>query len=187
MYEDAAEVVTGPQAEVLADAYVPYFNRTWEHFCSHRHTPAEKQGDYPAIVQQGRVVYFAHPVFGGYQKHGARWYKQLVLNCLSRLLPRPLVKTDAPSTADVTVTRQPAEGRAIVHILHYIPERRSETIDTIEDVIPLHDVTVQLRLDQPPQRAYLAPQEAELPVTYADGYASVTVPEVRGHQMVVFA
>ncbi len=186
MYERAAQVEAVAGAEVLADVWVPYFNRTWEHFCSHRHTPVEKQGTYPAVVECGQVIYLAHPVFGGYQRHGARWYKQLVLNCLARLLPRPLVKTDAPSTADVTVTRQPDLRRTIVHVLHYIPERRSDTIDTIEDVIPLHDVTVQLRLDQRPGKAYMAPQGTDLPVTYADGYATVTVPEARGHQMVVF-
>jgi hypothetical protein len=36
-------------AEPLVYANVPYFNRTWEHFSSHRHTPSEGKRGYPAM------------------------------------------------------------------------------------------------------------------------------------------
>jgi len=42
---------------------VPYFNRTWEHFCSHRHTPSAGKPEYLAVVKHGHVVYFAQSVF----------------------------------------------------------------------------------------------------------------------------
>src|SRR2546422_3857235 len=42
---------------------------------------------------------------------------------LFRSLPDPLVKTDAPTTAQITINRQPEERRHVVHLLHYIPER----------------------------------------------------------------
>ena len=163
-----------------------YFNRTWEHFCSHFHTPCERRTEWQAIVQKGRIIQFAHPIFGMYQRHGVRAYKLMVLNALARLLPNPLVQTDAPTTAHLTVNRQPAERRSVLHLLHYIPERRAEGIDTIEDVIPLYNEAVALRTDHEPARVYLAPSGQEIPCRYEDGYARVVVPEVRGHQMVVF-
>jgi hypothetical protein len=115
-----------------------------------------------------------------------RTYKLLVLNALARLLPRPLVRTDAPTTAHVTLTRQPARRRHMVHVLHYIPERRGTQFDTVEDVIPLHGVSLGLRCGSPPSKVYLAPQGDSLVCAVRDGYAHVTIPVVEGHQMVVF-
>jgi hypothetical protein len=121
-----------------------------------------------------------------YQRHGVRAYRQMVLNALGRLLPSPLVVTDAPTTARVTVNRQPGHDRRVVHLLHYIPERRATHIDTIEDVIPLFNVSLGLRAEKRPSRVTLDPSGRELPCAFEASYARVTVPAVRGHQMVVF-
>lgn len=188
MYERGLAVRPAQGTQVLAEVVGPYFERTWDHFCSHRQTPMDPSNPqpYPAITRnaQGNVLYFAHPVFLGYRQQAPLWYKRLVLAALRLLLPEPLVTTDAPSSAQVTVLRQPAQGRTVLHLLHYIPERRGLEFDTIEDVIPLHDVTVRLRLDAAPRRVYLAPQDESLPHAYRDGYVHVTVPRVVGHQMV---
>jgi len=102
--------------EVLAQTVVPYFNRTWEHYCSHRHTPSSGQLGYPAIVRRGRVIYMAHPVFTQYQQNAPRWVKTLVLNSLDMLLPDPLVRHAGPSTVTTALNEQPAQGRAVLHL-----------------------------------------------------------------------
>jgi hypothetical protein len=186
MYDRGLLLKPTADAEVLADIWNPYFNRAWEHFCSHSHTPCERPSGAPAVVQKGRIIQFAHPIFAMYQRHGVRAYKQMVLSALARLLPDPLVKTDAPTTAHLTVNRQMEQRRSVLHILHYIPERRANTIDTIEDVIPLYRLRVALKREQEPARVYLAPSGDAMACTYRGGYAEVVVPEVRGHQMVVF-
>jgi hypothetical protein len=81
--------------------------------------------------------------------------------------------------------RQDDRGRTIVHLLHYIPERRGLEFDTIEDVIPLHNVRLSIRSDAAPESVYLAPSRVQLPIEYRDGYLHLVVPTVRGHQMVV--
>jgi len=68
-----------------------------------------------------------------------RWCKTLLLNALALLLPEPLARHDGPSTVRLSLTEQAGHDRWIVHLLHYIPERRGEDFDVIEDVIPLHD------------------------------------------------
>jgi len=130
----------------------------------------------------GNVAYLAHPVFTGYRQQATPWYKKLVLAALKLLLPDPLTVTDAPSTAQVTMLRQPKERRTVVHLLHYIPERRGMAFDVIEDVIPLFEVGLAFKLPEPPQRLVLVPSGQPLPHVYRDGYVHVTVPEVRGHQ-----
>jgi hypothetical protein len=165
----------------------PYFNRTWEHFCSHRHTPVEKRSEFPAVVATPNTLYFAHPIFGSFMRHGVRTYKRLVTNALRRLLPDPLVTTDAPSTAHITLTRQSAPQRTMAHVLHYIPEQRYQNIQTVEEVIPLRDVRLSVRLEQEPGGVYLAPEGTSLPFTWADGRVEVVIPEVRGYALIAFA
>ena len=83
------------------------------------------------------------------------------------------------------MTRQVDPARTVVHLLHYVPERRGLEFDTIEDVIPLHNVALSVRTQQRPNRIYLAPSGENLAFTHSGGYAACTVPRVVGHQMVV--
>lgn len=186
LYEAGLNVRPHERSEVLADLWHPYFNRTWDHFCSHSHTPPDRPSDWPGAVQRGRVIYFAHALFGMYTRHGSPVYRALVLNALRRLLPDPLVESDAPSTAHITLLRQPKENRTVLHVLHYLPQRRHPGFDTLEDVIPLHDVHLALRCTAPPASVYLAPTRETLEFSHRDGRVNVTIPEVRGHAMVVF-
>jgi len=189
MYERGLAVEPAPGALVLARTIGPDFERRWDHFCSHRQTPPdpEKTLPYPAMVRnaQGNVIYMAHPVFAGYRRQAPLWYKRLFVAALNLLMPDRLVVTDAPSTAQLTLTRQSEPDRTVVHILHYIPERRGLEFDTIEDVIPLYDVQVDVRTAVSPARVYLAPSREPLPLSFADGYAHLAVPRVLGHAMVV--
>lgn len=184
MYEAGLRAAPTPGAEVLGEIWEPYFNRTWRHFVSHNHTPVRGRGDDPGILQRGRVIYFAHPIFACYGKHGMAFYKIVALNALRRLLPDPLVVADAPSTLHVTWNRQPAERREVIHLLHYIPEKRTLGAEYIEDVIPLYNVPLRLRAEAP-VRAYLAPSGQDLAFEVDGAYLQLTVPEVRGHVMVV--
>jgi Hypothetical glycosyl hydrolase 6/Beta-galactosidase trimerisation domain len=185
LYERGLNLAPRDGAEVLADLWHPYFERSWRHFCSHSHTPLAAPSQWPGAVQYGRVITFAHPLFGMYTRHGARVYRQLALNAIARLLPQPLLRTNAPTTARVTLLCQPSENRRIIHVLHYLPQRRHTGFDTLEDIIPLANVTIAVR-GNPPRAAYLAPSRQPLQTSTADGYTQTTIPEVRGHQMIVF-
>ena len=183
MYETGSAVQAQAGTTVLARVWEGYFDRDYKRFQVEQ-TPFAKPSSYIAAAQRGRIVYFAVPIFRVYARHGYAVYRQLVGNAIARLLPDPLVRAELPSTAQVTMTAQ--RNRHILHVLHYIPERRSPDLDIVEDVIPLANVSLAARLAKRPSRAYLAPQKENLSFEYRDGYARVRVPTVNGHQMVVF-
>ncbi len=185
MYDGGFEVEPVADAEVLADVWWPYFNRTWDHFCSHQQTPPAGCSPFPAVVRKGAFVYFSHPIFAMYARDGGRAWRQMVVNALAMLLPEPAIVTDAPTSARVSLLRQEAEARDVLHVLHYIPEPRSMNVQTIEDVIPLHDVHVGVRRNRP-QKVYLAPSGVALDFEESTGRVWVTLPRVDGHAMVVF-
>ena len=73
----------------------------------------------------------------------------------------------------------------MLHLLYYVPERRCEQYDVIEDVVPLYDVQVSVRTGWAPSAVSLVPQEEAIPFAYRDGRVQFSVPQIAGHQMVV--
>jgi hypothetical protein len=184
VYKAGLEVEALPGGEVLVPTNVPYFNRTSAHYFSHRHTPSSGKPGYPGVVKNGRAIYFMHPLFAQYQQNAPRWCKHLVLNAVSLLLGDPLVRTSLPSAGLVSVNEQAKDGRYVVHLLYYVPERRGLDFDTVEDVVPLLGVTVSLRVSKHVRRVETAPQGARLAFTEAAGRVEFTLPRLEGHQMI---
>lgn len=186
LYDAGLDVNPQAGTERLAELWNPYFNRTYQHFSSHRQTPVDAPSGYPAVVQHDGAIYVSHPLFTMYHEHGMQAYKQLILNAIERLLPKKLVMAAAPSTAQMNLNYQPEHNRYVLHILHYIPERRFSAVDVVQDIIPLYDIALSLRLPKKPLRVYCAPENEELECEWTDECAQLVVPEVRGHQMIVF-
>jgi hypothetical protein len=171
-------------AKALAKVVEPYFDRSWRHFSSHFQTPPDKPSRFAAAVQNGRAGYIAYPIFTAFGRHGSGPFRLLVRNLLDRLLPEPLLRVAAPTGTETSVTRQ--GRRTIVHLLHYSPERRAENLDLIEDVVPLFDFPMSLKLDRAPRHVFTAPDETPVEFEYLAGRVNLRVPELRGHAMIVF-
>ncbi|MEG2710353.1 MAG: beta-galactosidase trimerization domain-containing protein [Clostridia bacterium] len=184
MYDKGMKVAVRPGASELVKANVPYFNRTWQHFCSHQHTPSAEKYGYPAVVGNARVIYFAHPVFRTYDQYGCRWIRTMVGNAVRNLLKGTLLTHDGPSTLELTLSEQVAQGRLVLHALHYIPERRAERMDILEDVIALYQVRVTAMTARKVRAILTAPEAQVLAFEEVPGGVTFVIPEIRGHQMV---
>ena len=184
MYIKGTDIEAAPGSQVLVRKVKSYFDRSYRHFCSHRQTPSSHELGDPAIVQQGRVIYFTHPIFTQYEQNAPRWCKTLFLNALALLLPDPLVRHEGPSTLLVTLNEQAQQQRRIMHLLHYIPERRGHDLDVIEDVIPLYNVKISLRADNGATAVTCVPEGETLDFQVRDGRVEFVVPRILGHQMI---
>ncbi len=184
MYQPGVHVEAAADAQVLAQRVLPYFPRDWKHYCSHRQTPSSGEQRGAALVQRGQVIYAAHALFSDYQHCAPRWCRQIVAGALARLLPRPLVQVQGPAALLAILNSQPEHSRFVLHLLYYLPQRNSDTIDILEDVPPLHDVPVTLHLPQPVQTVKLAPEGRELPFEQWDDACRFVVPRIEGWQMI---
>jgi len=186
----------------LGEIFDPYFNRTARHFCSHQHAPYRPEpSGFACGVRQGNIVYLAHPVFTLYHDLGNAPFKEYVLRVILDLLGEPTLRLQGlPSTGRVSLTEQPAAGRHVLHLLYANTIRRGgrgyadgpnagrEALEVIEDLVPLRDVGVTLRLPQPPSKLRLVPQNQTLSFeTLPDGAVRFTVPRLECHQMVELA
>lgn len=183
LYERGTAVRALPHADILAFITNPYFNRTYDRFCSHRQTPPAEVSDEPCIVRYGGVIYIAHPLFRDYALNGNKVYKQIIGECIGRLLEKPLLLADLPTTAEVSLRRQ---GRNyILHVLNYLIQRKCKNMETIEEKLPLYNRAVRVRTLMCPASVYLAPEEKKLEFTFNEEYTEFIIPEIDGHQMVV--
>lgn len=170
-------------AEVIANAQNPYFNRTVHHFCSHQHAPNDRTTTYPAAVIKNNIAYIGWDIFTGYANSGDLHLKELIRYALTRLLDskRSLSVSGLPDRGVVSLTRQ--GNRSIVHLLYAHTSIRGENIEVIEDIVPIYNVSVKVKADKP-SRVYLAPDETDIDFTYENGEVCFTVPKVYMHQMI---
>jgi hypothetical protein len=164
----------------------PYFNRDVFTFCSHQHTPSNLKKSGPGMVESKNGIYLAWNVFEDYATIGSLILKKSVLYALNKLLGgAKTLETDLPAQGVVTVQEQKGEQRVVNHLLYASPVKRGQSIEIIEDIVPLHNIEVSIKLPYKAKRVYLAPQMQELDYTENDGKVSYTVPTLECHQMVV--
>lgn len=178
-------VVKANNAEVLMYTRKPYFDRGGNKYCSHQHTPSSGKRGYPAITRKGDVIYFAHPVFEIYYKNSARWCKSIIKDAIEMLLTDKLVNHNGPSTVVTTINRQDEDKRDILHILNYIPEKRSEDICIIEDVIPLYNIDFKVFVgEQNVKNIQKVPEQKNIVYQQKGNYVVFKLDEIKGHEMV---
>jgi len=177
--------VKAADAQVLAKVKEPYFNRTYARYCSHQNTPYRlEDADYPAAVRKGRVIYLAHPVCSMYYHNGSQYHRQYLINALKLLNPDTVLNARMQSAGRVNFVRQPDKNRYVLHLLYASPIQRGRTL-VIEDILPVYDIPVQLKIKEKVKRAYLAPQNNDLFFVQDDDTVSITVPKVDCHQILV--
>lgn len=183
-YESAARYELEPNSLVLAAIHEPYFDRNYAHFCSHQNTPNRLEpAPHPGAWLAGRVLAIPHPLGKIYFDMGARAHRDWFKACLDRIYTDPALEVDMPSAAQVNLLHQPERGRYVAHLLYGPPLSRG-CAQVIEDLVPLHDVPLRLRLDQTIRRATLPLEDEELELRDEDGRQALTVPRVQAHQIV---
>ena len=169
----------------LAGVHEAYFNRTYARYCSHRNTPPRpERAAHPAAWRKGRVVYLAHRLGDVYYRRGSRIHRQFFRNALGLLYRDPVLTASLPSAGRVNLIHQRDLRRYVVHLLYAPPHKRGE-FTVLEDMPPLHDVTVTLAVPEKVKRVRLATTGAKLGVKRDGGRITVVVPVMTGHEALV--
>lgn len=185
-YNAAMRVKPAAGASVLATIKEPYFDRTYEHYCSHQNTPNRlEDAGHVAALQKGRVIFLAHAWGEIYNNLGARLHRDFVVNALRRIYRTPTLEAKMPSAGRVSLNHQAAKSRYVAHLMYGTPMKRGNC-QIIEDLVELREIPVTLRVPEKIKRAILPLTGETLAMKKIAGGVSVTVPSVKCHQMVVF-
>lgn len=184
MYLKPAKVAV-EGADVILDSVTPFFNREGETFCSHQHAPSTGQVGAPAATRKGNVVYFAHPLFNLYRKNAPAWVKEILKDVLAELIPDKCLVHNGPSTLLTTVNQSSDGKRHLIHGLHYITQKNSEDIYTIDEVIPLYYTEVMYLIgDKEVVSVTDLTTNTSLPYRIEGNYVIIEIEKIVGHVVV---
>ena len=188
IYSQAYDIEAEPGASVPVTRENPYFNRTTFAFSSHQHTPNDRSASYPAATVGRDGAYISAELFTEYAEKGSLIAKLLLVHVIDMLLgEEKTLQTNLPAQGVVTLMDQPAEHRLVNHLLYASPVRRGSGIEVIEDILPVYDTEVSVRMDREPLSVTLEPAGEALPFTYENGVVRYTVPKIECSAMAVIA
>jgi len=195
VYEKSMRVRAANATRAHAAIHDPYFNRTWDHFCSHQHAPARPEpSGFDGIIANDAIIYFAHPLFTAFERSGQPLLKFAFRGALKRLLPEPILETNLPSSGRATVARAADGASLLVHLLYAQTQLRGsgmlgwngvQAMEILEDAVPLHDVEARIRVPRAPQRVFAAVSGVDLPHHFEGGVLSVKLDKLSIHELVV--
>lgn len=170
----------------LASRRDPYFNRTAEHFCSHRHAPSSGVYGGAGITQGADGAYIGWEIFTEYATRGPLIAKRVAMHVLDVLLEgKKTLVTSLPAQGVVTLMDQKEQSRLVCHTLYAVPVKRGSGVEVIEDIVPVYDTDVAIRTSKTIKKVYLAPSGKEIPFTQENGMVSFTVPKIECAQLTV--
>jgi hypothetical protein len=179
--------------ESLGQMYDPYFDRCHKHFNGHMNTPYHTEpSEYAAGVVHNRVAYLPYPMFSIYFKAGAVVHREVLGNLVDLLLDnKRKINTSLPAGGRVTLRKQEAENRDIVHLLYATPQLRGtfngQPVEIIQDLPELRQIDVVMKSDKPVSGGKLVPENKEVAFEQAAGEVKFTVDKIQGHQMVAIS
>lgn len=182
----------------FSDIYEPYFNKTWQHFCSHQHAPnqLDSNGFSGAVMNKiGNILYLSHPVFEIYGDLGASVYREYVQKAVNMMLEKPVFSSNLPSEARVYLRKQ--NDKYILHLLYANKIARgseaklspqgyvydSHKVEVIEELLPLHNIDISMHLPEKVKTIRLVPANIEISFSLDDGRVSFGLEEFICHQM----
>ena len=163
-----------------------FFNRTVDHFCSHKHAPAAETFTGCGAVLGKDGIYVPWHLFSEYANVGSIHSKYILQYFIDLLLKEPTIKTNLPAQGMVTLMHQKNEKRYIAHLLYAPTVRRGTIADVIEDLPTVCDTIVELTLDEKIKRVYIAPENKDISFDEDSNKVSVKVDKFTCHQMIVF-
>jgi hypothetical protein len=165
-YSAANRFELGAGTEELASIQLPYFSRTYGHYCGHQNTPNTPESAAPAAWCAGpgrRIVVAAHALDRLYYLNGAKVHRDFFALLLRLVHTAPMVEAALPSAGRVSLLHQPSENRYVAHLLYGAPIERGRCV-VIEDLPELRDVRVRLRVPEHIARLRLEPDGVDLPL-----------------------
>ena len=161
-----------------------------------REKSAPDAGESPGAVSheygKGRVVYLPAGFDAAYYLYPYPYQRLILRHAVDWVAGPPPVAIEAPMCVHSTVMRQAKDGadRLIVHLFsdlnttafHALP---NDDVPLREEVVPLRDIRVMFRDRYRVRRVHLEPEGRDLEIARSPAGASVTVPRLDVHAMVV--
>jgi len=183
---EAGLLVKTTSGTTLAYIREPYFNRTYAKYNGHRETPYKlEDSQYPAVVRNGNVIFFAHNLDQLYYTHGVRMHRELVKNAIDLLYKSPELKVgNLPSCGRASFLKQEKDKRYVAHLL-YSPAIVRGEVQVIEDLVPIPGVEIEVNVPEKVKNVYQIPEGRKLSFSKSGNQLKIKVPTFTMHTGIV--
>ena len=93
------------------------------------------------------------------------------------------LEVDLKSAGRASLMRKSNNDHLVLHLLYASPITRGE-IEVIEDIVPLYDIRVSLRMDESPNRVTYVPENKSIEFKYELGRLNFVVDKLEMHSMI---
>ena len=132
---------------------------------------------------QGKLVAIYADISLDYQKHQSSKLRNLLALFARPLLPQPLVDVSGSHLVHVVLAKK--QNRLAINLINTGGRHADPQVFTYDEVPPLRNLMVRLRTSQKPRRIVQQPENKVLPVRFTNGVATVTVPQLTLHSVLV--
>ncbi len=181
----------GGNGDVLAYIREPYFNRTYESYCSHANTPySDEVASYPAAIRNGNIIYMSHEMGSIYLDYGSAYHRRYFLNVLRMLYSETeqavsvtsSSKQPLPSAVRLRYVKQ--GERYILNLLYALPSQRG-FVSVLEDFPSLYNLKITIKVDKKISVVRLEPQKETIDFIQKDDTIYLNLSEFSLHQLIV--
>ena len=172
----------------VADLWNVYMRRDSDYYQGGS-SPIGKNTGFPFItVNQygnGKTVYICGDIFYSYSFRNNWNLKNLFGNLIDLVLPEKLISIDAPDNLEVVLKKQ--EKRTLVHLINHYGERTlTNTIAYTENIVPVFNIGIEVKVDKTPSSVKLMPENQNLKwEKINNGLISIKVPKLDIYSIVV--
>ncbi len=170
--------------EVVAKRVDPYFNRSIEHYCSHRHTPYDRGKTSDAVVITNSVAYIGYDIFAEYARQGSAHVRSIITFVIDKMIDKTL-KCNLPSCGITSLFSQKDKNRLVQHLVYGIAKVRGNGVQAIEDLPYTGDIECSVKIDKKVNKVYLAPSGKDLSFYQENGVIRYVIPSFSCSELVV--
>jgi hypothetical protein len=171
----------------LAKAWYPPCVRSRDAFYGHFHGPDIVEGKSSILSTRrgdGRVIVLGQPLSAAYLNTGYHAHRTVMHNLVNSTLQDKIIQTDAPSIVEITVGRK--DNRTILQFVAFVADRRHRySFESLNEPIPIRDISVHLNTDQKINRLYNPISGEELEFISDSKGISFKVSKVIDHLLLV--
>lgn len=132
---------------------------------------------------KGRIAAVYGNLGQSYQRDTTTVARDFVSNLVHTLFPKPIATVTGSHAVDVSLMRK--DGQLRVNLVNTAGPHADGRVHTYDTIPPVGPLTVALRLPKKPKRIRLLPSGKTLRSIWKKGVATVTVPRLELHEVLV--
>lgn len=102
---------------------------------------------------------------------------------VNELFPEPLATVTGSHLVDVTLNR--SHGKIAINLVNMAGPHADDKVHVFDEIPVVGPLTITIRCEEQPQRIMSQPSGTELPLTWSEGKATLTLPCLEIHEVII--